>query len=85
MQPENAPPLILQRYLNAEIAEAAEGGLSNNGKAISASGSQSMLFARLPSVALAKEGSPIFAAVARGFIPRALLRGAKAPRYSFSL
>jgi hypothetical protein len=37
--------LVLQRYLNAESAEAAEGGWSNNGKAISVSGSQSMLFA----------------------------------------
>jgi len=37
--------LILQRYLNAEIAENAEGGWSNNSKAISTSGSQSMLFA----------------------------------------
>jgi hypothetical protein len=39
------PLPVLQRYLTAEIAETAERGLSNNGKATSASGSQNMLFA----------------------------------------
>jgi len=32
-------------FFNAENAETAEGGLSNNGKAVFAVGSQSMLFA----------------------------------------